>query len=161
MDKIVQASTDETKIITTKEVASTIDGAKALSPGDKEAILGMNIEAVPAYNTNKEFHPKGIAIGFIISLEGKKVYFASDTDLIDEMKDIKADVAMLPVGGTYTMNAKEAAEAALLIKPNIAIPMHFGSSVGTVDDAELFKEIVESKSEIKVYVLGYNERITV
>ena len=158
-EKVKDARVDSTIILTTKEVTPHLDGT-IMNAGDKKEIGNIKIEAVPAYNIGKDFHPKGTGLGFIIEADNKKVYFAGDTDLIPEMKEIKADVVLLPVGGTYTMNAKEAAEAVLTIRPNIAIPMHFGSGiVGTIDDAELFKEKVEEKSHIHVKILKHGETI--
>ena len=160
-EKVEDVMVDDTIILTTKDVASQLDGT-AMSIGDKKEIDDIKIEAVPAYNIGKSFHPKGSGLGFIIEADKKKVYFAGDSDLIPEMKKIKADVVLLPVGGTYTMNAEEAAEAVLAIRPNIAIPMHFGSGiVGTIDDAELFKEKVEEKSHIQVRILKQGEAIKI
>jgi L-ascorbate metabolism protein UlaG (beta-lactamase superfamily) len=100
------------------------------------------VTGFPAYNTNKPFHPKmNEWVGFIIEIEGIKIYHAGDTDLIPEMKDIDVDIALLPVSGTYVMTAKEAAQATKTFKRcKIAIPMHYGSLVGTASDAETFKE---------------------
>ena len=112
-------------------------------------MLGVIIKAVPAYNLNKEFHPKGYGVGFVIELSGKCIYHAGDTDFIPEMKNLQnIDIALLPVGGTYTMNAEQAVEAAELIKPKIAIPMHYGSIVGSISDAETFKELYSGRAYI-------------
>jgi L-ascorbate metabolism protein UlaG (beta-lactamase superfamily) len=112
-------------------------------------VQGVKIEAVPAYNINKQFHPKSNGwVGFVFTLDGERIYQAGDTDLIPEMKDIKADVALLPVGGTYTMTAKEAAEAADWIKPRLAIPMHYGKNVGSLADAEEFKRLAKCETRI-------------
>ena len=133
---------DETIIITTPEAAKTHSGTvKALKPGDKITIGNIKVEAVAAYNIGKKFHPKGLGIGFVVAVEGKKIYFAGDTDNIPEMDKLKEiDVAFLPIGGTYTMNAIEAAEAANKISPKLCIPIHFGSVVGSKKDAEKFKD---------------------
>jgi L-ascorbate metabolism protein UlaG (beta-lactamase superfamily) len=122
---------------------------KILKPGEKISVKAIEIEAVSSYNPNKNFHPRSEGnLGFIVTIDGIKVYHAGDTDLIPEMKGIKADIALLPVGGTYTMNAKEAAEAANLINPQTAIPMHFGSIVGSAKDAEDFKKLC--KVEVRI-----------
>jgi L-ascorbate metabolism protein UlaG (beta-lactamase superfamily) len=113
---------------------------KTVKPGDTLTVEGVKIEAVPAYNLKKQFHPKDKGyVGFIVHFGGRTIYHAGDTDLIPEMKNFKVDVAMLPVGGTYTMTASEAAKAANIIKPKVAIPMHYGSIVGSAADAQTFK----------------------
>lgn len=113
-----------------------------LRPGEKIKLKEIEVEGVPAYNLYKSFHPKENGyLGFVIAVEGKRVYHAGDTEFIPEMKKIEAEIILLPVGGTYTMNAKEAAEAANTINPQVAIPMHWGSIVGTRKDAEEFKRL--------------------
>lgn len=127
-----------------------------LDPGGKTTIgterTGkVEVETVPAYNTNKfrepgkAFHPKGEKrVGFIIRMDGTTVYHAADTDFIPEMTGIKCDIALLPVSGTYVMTAEEAAQAAEAIKPKIAIPMHYGTVVGSEADAQKFKSLVKN-----------------
>ena len=130
-------------------VLTKVADVKLMEPGMQEEIMGINIEAVPAYNIGKEFHPKeNNWLGYIVTIGGKCIYHAGDTDLIPEMDGIKADAAMLPIGGTYTMNAEEAAEAANKIGAEVSIPIHYGSIVGTKEDAERFKELVNGKVEI-------------
>ncbi|MCD6463905.1 MBL fold metallo-hydrolase [Candidatus Woesearchaeota archaeon] len=117
-----------------------------ISPGKTVSVKGVTIRAVPAYNTNKPFHPKENEwVGYVLTIDGVTIYHAGDTDLIPEMKELQnIDIAMLPVSGTYVMNAQEAAEAVKIIKPKIAIPMHYGSIVGSLQDAEKFKQELES-----------------
>ena len=114
---------------------------------------------MPAYNPNKRFHPRqNNWLGFVIEVGGKRIYYAGDTDLTDEMKALKnIDLALLPAGGTYTMNAEEAAEAANLIKPKMAIPYHWGDIVGRQDDAEKFAK--SAGCEVKVMKPGQTLRI--
>ena len=116
---------------------------KVIEPGQEIKIEEIKVKAVPAYNINKKFHDKAeYWNGYIIEIEGKRVYHAGDTDLIPEMQELgKIDVALLPVSGTYTMNAEEAARAAFMIKPKITIPIHYGEVVGSREDAEKFKDI--------------------
>lgn len=122
---------------------------KILNPGEKISIKDMEIETICAYNSNKSFHPKTEGnLGFIITIDKMRIYHAGDTDFIPEMKEIKADIILLPIGGTYTMNPKEAAEAANTISPKIAIPMHFGSIVGSSKDAESFQRLC--KVQVKI-----------
>jgi len=118
------------------------------------AIKDMDIEVVPAYNTNKPNHPKGTGVGYIITVGGIRIYHAGDTDFIPEMKGITADVALLPIGGTYTMDETEAAEAAAAIAPKVVIPMHYNCLKGTEADAEKFKHLVNDKNpDIDVVIL--------
>jgi L-ascorbate metabolism protein UlaG (beta-lactamase superfamily) len=150
INAIVRAST---VMVSDAGCAPKLKGnVKVVKPGDKLKVDGMDVEAVPAYNLNKKFHPKAEKmVGYIIDFGGTRLYLAGDTDFIPEMKKIKADVAILPVGGTYTMTADEAVQAALAIAPQVAIPMHYGSVVGTPDDAKRFQEALQGK--IKVVIL--------
>jgi len=115
---------------------------KLIELGSKIELDGGNLKvwAVPAYNINKSFHEKAEDwAGYIIELGEVLIYHAGDTDNIPEMKHIKeVDIALLPIGGTITMNAGEAANAAIIIKPKLAIPMHWGSIVGNRNDADIF-----------------------
>jgi len=160
-EKIRQAMTEHTVLLTTKEVAADFHGAKVMAYWQKEHIGNIIIESVPAYNIGSDHHPKGYGMGFVIIAEHKIVYFAGDSDLIPEMQQIKAHIALLPVGGTYTMNAKEAAEACFRLHPKIAVPIHYGGIVGHSDDAEAFKELVEEKGHTHVAVLEEGDSIEV
>lgn len=139
-------------------VVATADSARKLKgdvmvvkPGDTVEVDGVTIEVVPAYNTNKSFHPKNSNwVGFIVTMGGKSIYHAGDTDYIPEMDGFKVDVALIPVSGTYVMDAEEAAEAVNRMKPRIAVPMHYGDIVGTEADAEKFKSLVSSDIEVKI-----------
>ena len=123
-----------------------------LDSGDTEIIDGIKVEAVPAYNTNKPFHPKeNNWLGYIIEIKGVRYYIAGDTDITEENKKVKCDVAFVPVGGTYTMDFKEAASLINEIKPKIAIPIHYGSIVGTEQDAIDFIRLLHP--EIKGIIL--------
>jgi L-ascorbate metabolism protein UlaG (beta-lactamase superfamily) len=114
-------------------------------------VNGLKIEAVPAYNVDKIFHPKANGwLGFIVEIEGVRVYHAGDTDFIPEMKDFQADIALLPVSGTCVMTADEAVEAAMAIAPRIVIPMHYVSIVGRDQDAVKFQDALGDKFEVIV-----------
>lgn len=105
-------------------------------PGKSYNVEGIGFKTIPSYNINKKFHPKSSKwVGYIINANNLDYYIAGDTDLIPEMKDIKADVVFLPVGGTYTMTSNEAVEAANIINPDIAVPIHYTEVVGTEEDA--------------------------
>ncbi len=139
-----------TTVVAPPDAAKKITGdVRVVKPGDELMVQGIKIEAYPAYNLEKEFHPRANGwVGYVIEINGRRVYHAGDTDLIPEMEGIKADIALLPVGGTYTMNAREAAEAANRIKPKLAVPMHFGAIVGSSKDAEEFKALCQVPVEI-------------
>ena len=116
-----------------------------VKPYDTVDLGFLHIEAVPAYNIDKPFHPKSKNwLGYILTINNERIYHAGDTDVIPEMKNLgKIDIALLPVSGTYVMNPAEAAKACAIIKPKIAIPMHYGSGIGTNEDAERFKVLAE------------------
>lgn len=132
--------------------------ARRVAEGDILAdgleIKGIRIEVVPAYNLNKPFHPRGLGVGYIIELEGNRIYHAGDCDFFPEMKYLKVDIALLPIGGTYTMDIEEAADAVQAISPKVVIPMHYGRSEGTQADPEKFKTLVHSRNpDINVIIL--------
>jgi len=148
-------SDENTLIITVPDAQSKLNhlkvkGITLVEPGRTIKVNAERITAVPAYNVNKQFHPKDNEwVGFIIEMNGIRVYHAGDTDLIPEMKDIETDIALLPVGGTYTMNAEEAAQATKMFKRcEIAVPMHYGSIIGNASDAETFKN--KAGCEVKI-----------
>lgn len=122
---------------------------KNIKWGETLKIKDIAVKAVPSYNAQKEFHPKEANnVGYVVTIDGENVYHAGDTDVIEEMKDIKADIALLPIGGTYTMDCKEALKAVELIKPKIVVPMHYGKIVGSASDAENFKKQCSRQVEI-------------
>ncbi len=141
-----------TVIVTVADCATKLTGkVKIVKPGDKITVEGIEIEAVPSYNINKKFHTKDRGwVGYIFAVKGQKIYIAGDTDYIPEMKNFRCDIALLPVSGTYVMTAEEAVKAALDIKPKIAIPMHYGSIVGSKDDAKRFAEGLKGKIEVVI-----------
>ncbi|MGB9938480.1 MBL fold metallo-hydrolase [Methanosarcina sp.] len=132
--------------------------ARRIAEGDILAdgleIKGTRIEVVPAYNIDKPYHPRGSGVGYIVELGGIRIYHAGDCDFFPEMRSIRADVALLPIGGTYTMDEEEAASAAAAISPRDVIPMHYGKPGVTEGDPEKFKALVHSKNpEINVIIL--------
>lgn len=119
-----------------------------LDPGDAENIDGIKVEAIHSYNIDKPFHPKeNNWLGYVIEIDGVRYYIAGDTDITEENKIIKCDVAFVPVGGTYTMNFSEAAQLVNIIKPKIAVPIHYGSVVGTKQDATDFIKLLYSTTK--------------
>lgn len=128
-----------------------------VKPGVYREIDGLELETVPAYNILKPFHPKNAEwVGYILWIEGKRIYIAGDTDATKEAKAVKCDIALVPVGGTYTMDAKKAAELVNILRPSVAIPVHYGSVVGSPKDGEVFAEYVKDpiKVELKIKDIG-------
>ena len=124
----------------------------AVRPNEKYELKDLNFETTVAYNRLKPFHPKGKEwVGYIITLNGISYYIAGDTDELEDLKRIKCDVALVPVGGTYTMNYKEAANLVNNINPKVAIPTHYGSVVGTIEDADDFGKLVNKNIKVKKY----------
>lgn len=112
---------------------------------------GIKFETVSAYNTNKAFHPKENGwVGYIVEIDNIRYYIAGDTDITEENKKVKCDIAFVPVGGTYTMDFKEAAELVNVIKPKIAVPIHYGSIVGTNEDAIGFERLLNPEIKCKI-----------
>jgi len=146
LEDIEKVAKEDTVIVASINCRSKLAGIhlekKFLSPGESVEVRGVLVEAIPAYNIGKSFHPKRYqGIGVVLTVGGVKVYHAGDTDFIPEMKKLEnIDVALLPVSGTYVMDWREAVKAAEAIKPKIAIPMHYGSIVGSLKDAENFEK---------------------
>ena len=155
---IAKISGAETKLIASADVVKKEKTGEMIVHGLTVDLGSVRVSGVAAYNLGKQFHPKANNwVGFVIEVGSKRIYYAGDTDLTDEMKSLKEiDVALLPVGGTYTMDAAEAAEAIKYIKPIRAIPYHWGQIVGGRTDAEAFAEA----AECKVQVLSAGETIS-
>ena len=116
-----------------------------VEPNEKYMVQGIKFETIPAYNTNKTFHPKENGwVGYIIEIKGVRYYIAGDTDITEENRRVKCDVAFVPVGGPYTTDFKEAAQLINEIQPKIAVPIHYGSVVGTKQDATDFIKLLHS-----------------
>lgn len=150
-EDIKKVQSGKTVVVAPPDCSQKISGnVMPISPGESLVAHGIKIEAVPAYNTNKNFHPKANGwIGAVVTISGKRIYHAGDTDKIPEMAMLKnIDIALLPVSGTYVMTAEEAADAANIIMPKIAVPMHYGSIVGAKSDAERFRSLCRCKAEI-------------
>lgn len=130
-------------------IQRTLD-IRIIEPNRKMNIEDVLVETIPAYNINKSFHKREYHwLGYIIKVGKVSIYHSGDTDLIPEMKELKnknIDIALLPVGGIYTMNSEEASEAVKIINPKIAVPMHYGTIVGSLEDAQKFKELVGEKA---------------
>jgi L-ascorbate metabolism protein UlaG (beta-lactamase superfamily) len=162
--KIKEVRKNSTVVIAPQDCVSKIGGdVKTLRAGDEMVVDGITVRAVEAYNYKRfrspgiPYHPEGFGVGYLIMAEGKKIYHAGDTDFIPKMRELKqVDVALLPSGGTYTMDNAEAASAALTIYPKVVIPMHRWDT-----NPEEFRKKVEAESNIKVLTLKEGEEYQV
>ncbi|MCL5009803.1 MAG: MBL fold metallo-hydrolase [Candidatus Parvarchaeota archaeon] len=161
VDSIKKVISDSGVIIAPKDCGPRLDtfGNRKVfvSPFEVKIIDGVTIKTVPSYNVNKfrsgkeVFHPKNKGnVGYIFIVDDLRLYIAGDTDFIEEMKDIRVDVAFLPVSGTYVMTPEEAAEAAAAINPRVVIPAHYGSGIGTAKEAEEFKKLVGDRLKVEI-----------
>lgn len=129
------------------------DDITVVLPNQKYTIGDINFETVISYNLEKQYHPfDNNWVGYILEINDVHYYIAGDTDLTPESKTVSCDVAFVPIGGVYTMNAKEAASLINTIEPQIAIPTHYGAIIGTIDDANLFEKLVKETIEVKRYI---------
>ncbi len=154
--KVKEATGDDTVVIAPADCAEKIGApVRSLKPGEKAEFGEVTVKAVEAYNVKRfrspgmPFHPKGLGVGYLVKAEGKKVYHVGDSDYIPEMDELKdVDVLLIPSGGTYTMDADDAAEATVAINPKIAVPVH----IRDTDPGE-YKKKVEAASGVKVMIL--------
>jgi L-ascorbate metabolism protein UlaG (beta-lactamase superfamily) len=143
MEDLDKVRGDGTKFFAPRDVADELTGdVVPVAPGDDVHVGSISGQAVPAYNIAEERlqnHPKANRwVGYVLDLGGTTYYHAGDTDHVPELDAVRADVAFLPIGGTYTMEAPEAAGLAKAIGPQIAVPMHYGFVVGAPSEAERF-----------------------
>ena len=157
-DDILKIKKDTTKIISPNDIKGKIrklgfnqKDILYVIPNEDYLIDNINFSTIPAYNLDKDFHKKEYNwVGYVVNIDNKKMYIAGDTDNIPEAKNLKCDIAFVPVGGTYTMTYKEAADLVKAIKPEIAIPIHYKSVVGTLEDAYKFKELLKDIVEVNI-----------
>lgn len=124
-----------------------------VKPNEEHNVFGLYFKTIPAYNTNKNFHPRSNNwVGYIIKYNNYTYYIAGDTDITEENKKVKCDVAFVPIGGTYTMNKEEAAKLINKIKPKIVVPIHYGLIVGTKEDAILFTKLIDNNIDCKILI---------
>ena len=155
-EDIAKVIKDDTRFVVPKKLEKRAKplvpaGGKLIvvSPESKEEVDGLYFETVPAYNNRKAFHPKSAGwVGYILSMGGKRIYAAGDTDMTPDNQKVSCDIALVPIGGTYTMEAKEAAKLVNVIKPQTAIPIHYGSIVGKLSDADVFRANVNEGIEV-------------
>jgi len=151
-EDIAKIRKQSTTFFAPKDVAYQIEGTViAVGPGQTYAVGELKVRTVPAYNIGKKFHPKqNNWVGYIVTLStGQKIYHSGDSDFTPEMRSVVTDIALLPCGGTYTMTAQEAAEAANAFKPALLIPMHWGDVVGSEQDAQQVKKLFKGETAIK------------
>ena len=146
--EIERLSQDGTKLVAPKDVAAELSGdVTAVAPGESHEVAGVRFETVPAYNTAEErldMHPKSNDwVGYVLELDGKRYYHAGDTDALPELASLTTDVAMVPIGGTYTMDYREAAGLVKAMEPQVAVPMHFGYVVCSPSHADLFRKAAD------------------
>ena len=158
VDDIRKVSKPDTAIVAPGDVISKLHAANAVTPGDRMTLNDVTVEAVAAYNIGKAFHPRVHNwCGAVFTIGGKRIYYAGDSDLVPEMSDLKdVDLALLPVGGTYTLNAAEAAKACKAIGCKSAVPYHWGDIVGSADDAQQFAK----QAPCKVHILQPGQSVT-
>jgi L-ascorbate metabolism protein UlaG (beta-lactamase superfamily) len=151
-DDIARLATPRTTLIGPALVTAQVEGVATvtLSAGETATVGDVTVSAVPAYNVDKfrepgeVFHPRAAGgLGYVVELDGRRIYHAGDTDAIPEMREVRCDVALLPVSGTYVMTAEEAAGACHMISAATVVPMHFGDIVGTAADAARFRSLCE------------------
>jgi L-ascorbate metabolism protein UlaG (beta-lactamase superfamily) len=151
-EDVALISGPDTVVVAAAKAAERLPGATAVRPGERLAAAGVEIETVRAYNTNKfrspgmPFHPREAEhVGFVVTVDGARIYHAGDTDHIPEMAEIECDVALLPVSGKYVMTVEEAAAAARTLAPQIVVPMHYGSGIGTAGDGQRLAELYDGE----------------
>ena len=145
---IKQLTGDKTQLITNQRCAEMLGYGQVMTNGDILQLTDdITVEAIPAYNTtegHQQFHPKGRDNGFILTLDGLRVYIAGDTEDIPEMADIKdIDIAFLPCNQPYTMTAEQLVNAAKTIKPKVLFPYHYGQTVVSGISSQLENEGTE------------------
>ncbi len=157
LDSINKVSNENTLIILPDSMAIKVlyklnsNNVRGVIPNEEYTINGLHFTTIPSYNTNKDFHKKESKwVGYLVDIEDKVVYVAGDTDITPENEEVECDIAFLPIGGTYTMDYEEAAKLANIIKPEVVVPIHYETIVGTRDDANKFKELLDESIECQI-----------
>jgi len=155
MEDIALIATEKTVLVCPPSCAEQAAASgciiKEIRRGESLTIGDVIVTAVPSYNTDKPNHPQSSDnVGFIVEIAGERLYHAGDTDVIPEMADIRCDVALLPIGGTYTMDAKQGVEALNMIRPKIAVPIHWGDIIGSRTDAEYLAEHAPKGTAVRI-----------
>ena len=154
-ESINNIKNDSTIVIAPKTIENDIKKIELkdyifLNPNEEINIENINIKTIPAYNIGKPFHPKDNKwLGYLVTINNVSYYIAGDTDKTNEIEKIKCDIALVPIGGHFTMDVNEAADLIRIINPNVVIPTHYGSIVGNTEDGKRFKDIL-SDTDIEV-----------
>lgn len=157
-EDIIKIKNENTKIIAPKDLENEIEKLSFIKenillvePNKEYSIDEIKFNTVPAYNINKNFHKKEFNwVGYVVEIDNEKIYIAGDTDNTEEARSVICDIACVPIGGTYTMTYKEAVDLILAIKPKVAIPIHYKTIVGTEEDAQKFKQLLQENVEVKI-----------
>ena len=154
IDSINKIKKDNTIIVIPESIKDKVNFTNIITvtPNNTYNIDNFKVETTPSYNINKDFHKKeNNYVGYIITINNERIYISGDTDFLDELKNIKCDIALIPIGGTYTMDYLEAAKFINYIKPKVTIPTHYKTIVGSLEDAIKFKELLDK--DIKCILL--------
>ncbi len=159
-EDIAKVSKDSTVLVVpenmeekAQEAAGLVGRICTVAPGNSYTIDGLEFETVASYNNTKEFHPKSAGwVGYIVIADGKRIFIAGDTDANEDNKKVSCDIAMVPIGGYYTMDAAEAAGLINEIHPAVAIPTHYANVVGTKEDAEVFRRNVDESIQVEIKI---------
>ena len=159
-EDILNVKSDNTRIVVTTDLLEKTlelgfkkEDITVVNPNNSYTVLDIEVNTIPAYNINKQFHPKeNNWVGYILKLEGKRIYIAGDTDITEENRNVKCDIALLPIGGTYTTDYKEAAQLTNIIKPELVIPMHYGEIVGEKEEAIKFKKLINKNINVEIQI---------
>ena len=155
IDSINNIANEKTIIVGPSSVIEKLDKSFNLlevEPNKTYNLDNITFKTVPSYNIGRDYHPKDVRyVGYLLILNDITYYIPGDTDVIEELKELNADVIFLPVGGTYTMNREEAVELANTIKPKYAIPIHYGLAVGSREDAKYFVDNLNKEINSKIF----------
>lgn len=158
VDDISKLAKDDTILVVPEKMASSaknlsiqLGNIETVLPKNQYVFAGLKLETIPAYNIIKPFHPKSAGwVGYVLEIDGKRIYIAGDTDATKEAKEVDCDIAIIPIGGTYTMDSKKAAEYINELNPEVVIPVHYGSIVGSANDATIFKNKVNPSINVAI-----------
>ena len=133
--------------------SAQVKAIETVLPGQQYQIAGLSFETVPSYNKIKPFHPKKSGwVGYLLDADGQRVFIAGDTDKTKENSAVRCDIALVPVGGKFTMDPKEAADLINTIRPKAAIPTHYGTIVGKKSDGDLFASMVDPSIDVRIII---------
>ena len=154
-EDIEKVINDKTVLIVTKDLEEKVEkyGNEYIIvfPNEEYDLKNFSFKTIPAYNIDKQFHKKEYDwVGYIICINGISYYIAGDTDITEEAKKVKADIVFVPVGGTYTMTFKEAANLVNIIKPKVSVPIHYSVIVGSKEDAEKFRGCLDKDIKCEI-----------